>query len=176
MPKVGFRPDNINKFLKVFPDASLKEVLLRFAENPYVEKSLERTPITDMITICKQYEENPDLYDDVFNGKVKYFLNGLQDEPLPIFDNTKSVGNIKELLSPDAMLGKLTKIFDAFDFKKEEIKKVSLQIKNDALYSASFDSKNNVIATFTLPINDGKGILFKMLNAATDKRLDIIRD
>lgn len=154
----------------------IKEALYRFSENPAIKNSLERMPSRDLFNVWENYKTNPELYDDMFNGKVKFKLKGVSELALPVYDKDINTGNVRDLLAPESLIGKVIKMFDAFSETNGYAKKISLKMNGEKLSTAVFDKNDNTILSITRSVDDTNNILFKMLNAADDKKLDLIRE
>jgi hypothetical protein len=168
--------DNITVFYRVIPDKPLGVAISRIAENPYVEKILDRTPLRDMIKISKKYQNNPELYDDLLNGKLKFALKGLVDEPQPVFDDKKAE-SLKDILDPKSLMGTVIQLFEAYGSKINPTQRVLLTLDENILRTKVYAKNGQVMMQASCPVKNENqnGIIFRMIKAANDKMIELIR-
>jgi len=155
----------------------MKESYINAAKTPYVRQLFERAPEKDVINITKKYNQIPDLYDDLFNGKIKIFLHGISNNADPIFnENAVKPENYKEKLGPKSLIGYVIKIFDALDRNQKTVNRISLQNKDDRLRLMTFDFDHKAIDQFDLEILDKNNPFVKILDYAQDKHVELYRD
>lgn len=176
--KTKLKPHNIDKFINSNVNTSAKDLLQRFARNPEVKDLLERTPPEDILTICEAYKKSPTVYDDAFNGKIKFFLDGLQDEALPVFNNEKKDTNLKKLLlSPNSLVDQTVKLFDSYQDMTTKTKRIYLtMINKDEIQFLLVDSKDKAVLEFTRQTDKVNEVFLRMIKASDNKSLELIRD
>lgn len=173
MPKINFSPDNFNVFMRSNAAPLEKEMLSEFAKNPGVKRLLDKRPLEDLHEISGLYMGNPELYDDVFSGKVKFFLDRVQMESLPIYDKDKKTNSIKKLLLRKSLVGRIIRLLQ---LAPRSTKKLSIEQRGKYLHADIFDSKDKKIKEFERLYEDETGILTKMIKASDDEKVEIIWD
>lgn len=172
------KPNNLDRFLNSNVNTSAKDLLQRFARNPEVKTLLERTPKADILTICEAYKKSPTVYDDAFNGKIKFFLEGLQDKPLPVFNKEKKDTNLKKLLlSTNSLVDQTVKLFGSYQDMTTKTKRIYLtMINKDEVHFLLVDSKDKAILEFTKQTCRVNEVFLRMIKASDNKSLELIRD
>lgn len=178
---VGKTDSTIIKFLRdPEVDSELKDICFKLLENPFIESLLEKTPIQVIFEICEEYMKHPIWYDDIFNGEIKIFLNGLTDEALPIFKYIGIQGNcdLKMFFGPNTLIGEIIEKFIACDALNNKIRRITIQIKDSKLLTAGLNSENTVkamIVDFIDIVAEEDNPIIKLLKIAPHKRIDLIR-
>lgn len=169
--------DNISKFYREVPDNSLRLAISKITQNPYAEKILERTPIEDMIYISREYNKKPDIYDDIFKGKIKFFAKGLQNNPMPVF-NGECIKDLNEIIEPKSLTNTVANLFDIYGTKENPIQAILIGLKEKIIRTAFLDKKGNVVEAESLPIDnqDIETPLFKLIKASNNKIIRLTRD
>lgn len=172
------KPHNLDRILNSNVNTSAKDLLKRFARNPEVKTLLERTPKADILTICEAYKKSPTVYDDAFNGKIKFFLEGLQDKALPVFNNEKKNTNLKKiLLSPNSLVDQTVKLFGNYEDMSIKTKRIYLTMLNkDEIKFLLVDSKDKTVLEFTRQTDKVNEVFLRMIKASDNKSLELIRD
>lgn len=169
----------IASFLKD-PDISndLKEVCFRLLENPYIGKLTRRTPISALFEICEEYKKYSDLYDEVFCGKIKYYLKGLMDDAMPIFNHNR-IGDsctLEAYIGPHTLNGQVVEKFAACESLKEDIRRIMIQINGNRMLTTIFNKNNKVVSMIVDSVTQQSGNVFlNFLNAIASRRVDLIR-
>lgn len=170
------KTDYVKEFLLSEARHLYKQAYCEMDQNPYIRTFLEKSPIDDIYYSCKAYEKNPELYNDIVDGRVKYFIHGLQKEAFPVFDKNEQTSNLKDIFDKKSLPGKIAEIFNALDNGKNTIKKIAIGIKDNIFYTITFNKKQSALNEYKFPIKHQDGIIFRMLNASEDNRIDLFRD
>lgn len=168
--------NNVRDFFMAEPGFVHKQAYFSMTEHPLVKKFLEKIPAQDIFTLCKEYEKNPELYEDALKGKVTYFTHGLQDKPLSIFEKNIDKNKFDELANGESLASKVLQIFEALDKNKNIIKKISIGIVGNKFRTVAYNKNHFALVEFTHDIKHKDGIIFKMLDFAENKRLDLFRE
>lgn len=156
----------------------LKEVCFRLMESPYVGKLTRKTPISALFEVCEEYKKYSDLYDEVFCGRIKYFLKGIMDDALPIFnpERVHEGSTLAAYVGPQTLNGQVVEKFAECESLKEEIRRIMIQINGNRMLTTAFNTKNKVVSMIVDTINQQSGNVFlNFLNAIASRRVDLIR-
>ncbi len=174
-------PDIVMKFIEdpqVSPD--LKAVCFRLASHKFMQKMLENTPVSAIFWICEEYKKHPDLYDDIFNGKIKFYQDGKTQKFLPVFDrnNINNSSNLKNLFDTDALTRQIVEKFVTFDQQVSNVRRIAVEVNGDKMVTVAFNSEKKIISMFIDFVNSGKFQKSAFLNYLCKdgkKRIDFIR-
>lgn len=172
-------PKTIIKFLKdpsISPE--LKDMCFRLVTNPFIRKLLKKTPASAIFEICREYKKNPDLYDDIFNGRIRFFLKGSMNESLPLFNykKTNDECNLKEFIGPSTLTGQVVEKFIACDALNKKIIRIMVKMQGDKLLTTAFDSNNKVVSMLIDQEAKSEGKIFiNFLKSLANQRIDFIR-
>ncbi len=172
-------PKVIIEFLKdpkVSPD--IKQVCIRLLRNPFLSQLFEKTTFEVIFEICNEYKKHPDIYDDIFSGKIKMRLTSM-DTALPIIDckEIEKDCSIKSLFEPNTLIGQIVEKFAVSKTEYSQIKKIAVKIKENKMMTATFNSENRIVSMlvdFVSPKNKGNAIV-NFLRTRNHKRVDLIR-
>lgn len=176
---VNKAPDDIYKFLQA-PEVSTetKDLCFRLLLNPYVREVLKQTPISALFGICQEYKKHPDLYDEIFYGRIKFFAKGLMEDALPIF-NYKEISHkstLKNFIGPKTLPGQVVEKFADCGVTKNEIKRIRVKLKGSKLLTAAFNANHTIISMTVDPIEkDTTNDLIQLLNTLAEGMVDLIR-
>lgn len=172
-------PKTIIKFLKD-PEISsdLKDVCFRLVTNPFIRNLLKKTPASAIFEICQEYKKHPDLYDDIFNGRIQFFLKGVMNEALPLFNYKKadSDSNLKEFIGPSTLTGQVVEKFSNCSAGQNNIMRIMVKMQGDKLLTTAFNSENKVVSMLIdqeAKCNDH--IFVNFLKNLSNQRIDFIR-
>lgn len=155
-----------------------KEIFFRLLENPYIGKLTRKTPISALFGICEEYKKYADLYDEIFCGKIKYYLKGLMDDAMPIFNHERVNSNstLEAYVGPHTLNGQVVEKFAACEPLKEEIRRIMIQINGNRILTTIFNKNNKVVSMIVDSITQQSANVFlNFLNAIASRRVDLIR-
>lgn len=159
--------------------ADLKILCFRLSENPVVEKLLEQTPISGIFEICEEYRKHIDLYDDVFNGRIKYLSKGPIRRIVPIFNHSDLTQdcNLKKFFGPRTLIGQIVEKFVACGAETNRIRRVMIQVNGNKLMTIGFDHDNKIVSMLVDVMNaqNAKDDFIKFLQVTANRRLELIR-
>lgn len=169
-----------SKFLtdpKINPE--LKMVYLRLAKNPRITRLVEKTSTQSMYAICEEYQKYPNLYDDIFDGRIKICLEGNKSKYLSIFNHkeVKKNSNLRMYFGPNTLIEEVAEKFIACDIEKNKINKITIKLKEDKILTAGYNPENKLITMFVDLINTNheNNIILNFLHMTKRKKLDIIK-
>lgn len=173
-------PRTIVKILQD-PDisADLKILCFRLSENPIVEQLLEQTPINGIFEICEEYRKHIDLYDDVFNGKIKYLSKGPIRRIVPVFNHTDITQdcNLRKFFGPRTLIGQIVEKFVACGAESNRVRRIMIQANGNKLTTIGFDHDNKIVSMIVDVMNphNARDAFAKFLKVTANRRLEIIR-
>lgn len=174
MPRINYKPDNFNVFMRSNATPLEKEMLSKFAQNPGVKRLLDKRPIEDLHEISGLYMGHPDVYDEVFSGKVKFLVDGLWGNTrLPIYDKTHDKNSIKKMLLRKSLVGRVVRLLHMVPYNG---KRLSFEQRGNYIHADIFDAKDKKIAEFERLYEDETGILTRMIKVSENKKVEIYRD
>lgn len=177
MNTIVTKMDNISAFFKNIPDNSLRTAISKIAENPYAEKILEKTPLQDMIFIGRKYNTAPEIYDDVFKGKIKFFAKGMQDEPFTVFKE-EYAKNLNDVIEPNSFMNSVVNLFDIYTTTKNPVKTIIIGLKDKTIKTAFFDKFGNIIKLDSISTKNHNtdSPIMTLIKAADKKIIRLTRD
>lgn len=173
-------PEAVLKILKD-PKISheIKDVCFKFLENPIVEEMARKTPISSLFEICQECIKHPDIYEDIFSGRIKIFFKGLMENALPILNHktVKEHDNLKTVLGPNTFVGEIVEKFIICDINQNIVKRMTVKVNEDKILTAAFNSQNKMISMLVDPIENEfkKNKFMDFVNSTENKRIDLIR-
>lgn len=157
----------------------LKAICFRLTSHQYIEKLLEQTPASAIFWICEEYRKHPDLYDDIFNGKIKFFRKGAMDKAVPLF-NEKIIedhSSLKNLFEPDKLIRQVVEKFVTFETGSNQIRRIAVEVNGNKMLTVAFNSEKKIVSMLIDYINAKQrtNAFMKFLNDSAKKRIDLIR-
>lgn len=169
--------------LKFLKDPSLspevKAICYRLSTHKFIERLLEKTPATTIFRICEEYKRHPDLYDDAFSGKIKFYLQGTMSHAEPIMDAKKlaEISSIQSLFEPETLIRQVVDKFVSFEYASERIKRIAIEINGNKMLTVAFNSEKKIVSLFEdfIKKTHKKNAFLNFINRSAKKRIDIIR-
>lgn len=170
----------LNKFLydcKVTPEQ--KMLYFRLVKNPHLEALINNTRISEFFEILEEYRKHPNLYDEIFNGKVKLFIKDGKEKSFAIFDHKKikPKSSLKMYLSPNTLMGEVVERFTTCNIADNIIKRVSINLYEEELITSGFNH-NNKLVNMVIDLITGKieeSIIINFLRMTKNQRIDLVR-
>lgn len=156
-----------------------KESYIRARKNSLVYYLYEKMPQQDIIKITSKYSKEPEMFDDLFNGKIKISLHGLSDQPIGLFNkDTVTPDNFKQSIDFKSLIGTAMQLFDFFEPDKKTVNRILIQVKNDMMRIIPFDFNKKAVAMRELNIKilDKENPLVKAAMYADNHQVDLYRD
>lgn len=173
-------PKVIIKFLKdpsISPD--IKEICIRLLRNPFLSQLFEKTPVSVIFEICNEYSKHPEIYDDIFSGKIKLFVKGQTEKALPVieYDNMAGDENIQKFFKPNTLVGQVVEKFAVCPTEYKEIKRIAVKLKENKVMTAAFNSDNKIVSMLVdfLSKNHKENALANFLDSKKTQRVDLVK-
>lgn len=168
---------SILKELKISPE--LKRLCFRLYKNTYIKKLVDNAPINTLLEVCEEYKKYPDLYDEIFSGRVHFFLDGARKQTKPLFSPSgiKTDSHLKMFFGTNTLTGEIIEKFVTCTVENTEIKRVTIKLKEDKILTAGFNTENrmvSMIVDFLSPKHEND-IILNFLNFKKKHRMDLIR-
>ena len=171
------------KFLSLANDNTIKDLLevkkacYNFSENNKVREAFEYTnDPNDFVLIAKKYNSMPKVYDEVFAGKIKYFVKGFMNKPMPVVkDEIKDLTT--EMNGAQSLTGFAVELIDLIHKLWHEPvvskypfpKLASLKIVDNSYLVSLFENaekaQDDLIARTDLPLSSNYGVNNLLKNA-----------
>lgn len=180
------RGHNLKKFFQECKDAELQQACYVFSENPLICDIFQSNKLKakDIKKICREYLNNPRLYDDIFKGKVKYIIPGGNNKPIPVFDpKTNENIDLKKLFGKNKMIRLISEIVTNAENKVKlfDFGNVYIEFRhgNETLYLDYFTPKYQILETEETLLNTSKIIntspAYKLLEQNQTQKFELIR-
>lgn len=157
----------------------LKSICFRLTSHQYIEKLLEQTPASAIFWICEEYRKHPDLYDDIFSGKIKFFRKGSMEKATPLFNENivKSHSDLKNLFEPDKLIRQVVEKFVTFETGSNRIRRIAVEVSGNKMLTVAFNSEKKIVSMLIDYVNAKQktDAFMKFLNDSAKKRIDLIR-
>lgn len=172
-------PRVIIKFLKD-PEISpeIKKVCIRLLRHPFLSQLFEKTPVSVIFEICTEYNKHPEIYDDIFSGKIKLYSDSME-KALPIvnYKELKNNCGIQTLFEPHTLIGQVVEKFAVCESEYRQIKRIAVKIKKNKMMTAAFNAENKIVSMivdFVTAQSKGNE-LTKFVKTTDKKRIDLVK-
>lgn len=180
IPSRDSKYKNLNKFLydcKITPEQ--KMLYFRLIKNPHLETLISNTRISEFFEILEEYKKHPNLYDDIFNEKVKLIIKDGNEKSFAIFDpkKIKPKSSLKMYMSQNTLAGEVVERFSTCNTANDIIKKLSINLHEDELIMSGFNHKNKLV-NMVIDLLTGKiedSIIINFLRLTKNQRIDLVR-
>ncbi len=161
-------------------NSEVKSICFRLSCHKFIQKLLEKTPATAIFRICEEYKKHPDLYDEIFSGKLKFFLKGSMNNAEPFMNTQKinQIATLQGLFEPDTLIRQVVDKFESFEFAADRIKRIAIEINGDKMLTVAFNEERKIVSLFEdyIKIKGKQNAFLNFINRSTKKRVDFIRN
>ncbi len=155
----------------------VKKACYNFSENNKVREAFEYTnDPNEFVLAGKKYNRMPKAYDEVFAGKIKYFVKGFMNEPMPVVkdeikDLTTEMNGAQSLTGfAVELLDFIHKVWSSPEVSKYPYPKLaSIKIADNAYFVTLFKNaekaQDDLIARTDFPLSSNYGVNNLLKNA-----------
>lgn len=172
-------PEIVAKFLKDAEiSVDLKSYCYRLAQNKNILHLLRKTQVSTLFWICEEYKKNPDIYDDIFSGKIKVYIKGSDTKAQALFYSCYAeCESLGEIFSQSHIIRQVADKFSNCKSNANNIRRITIKANNDKIITVGFNCEKEVVSMLVdyINIKNKSSKFLEGLISTNEKRMDFIR-